>query len=342
MKDKRTSKNWWTLLRWLVPLGLIAFLLTKVNWQEILPLLARVSWTNLLASAFAFLLSQFVIAVRWQYLLRVQEIRLPLPRLTWLVLVGAFASNFLPTTVGGDLVKMAAVAKGQPKRAAAAASVLADRLFNLAAMFFWLPFAFTLQVANPLIETGAVSMSALTRMPFVEKMWSRIQRVFEAGRAWFTSPRTVIVALALSWLSIGASFVSFWIITLALGISLSFWQAAAVAALSYFAALLPISVNGLGLLEGSVTALLVMQGASLEQGVAAAALIRLVTMAVSLLGGVRLLWWRGRWRRQARRAGMIFDASGYFPALLINLPPRWLILANAEVTRILKAHWESP
>jgi uncharacterized membrane protein YbhN (UPF0104 family) len=306
MKDKRTSKNWWTLLRWLVPLGLIAFLLSQVDWGEILPLLARVSWMSLLASAFAFLLSQFVIAVRWQYLLRVQEIRLPLPRLTWLVLVGAFASNFLPTTVGGDLVKMAAVVKGQPKRAAAAASVLADRLFNLAAMFFWLPFAFTLQVANPPLETGAASMSALTRIPLVERIWSRVKRVFEAGRAWFISPRTVIVALALSWLSIGLSFVSFWIVTLALGISLSFWQASAVAVLSYFAALLPISVNGLGLLEGSVTALLVMQGASLEQGVAAAVLIRLVTMAVSLLGGVRLLWWRGLLAEASAQGGHDF------------------------------------
>lgn len=293
MDEKRAPQKWLTLLRWLVPLGLIAFLLSQVDWDEILPLLSRVSWTSLLASALFFLSSQFVIAVRWQYLLRVQEIRLPLPRLTWLVLVGAFTSNFLPTTVGGDLVKMAAVAQGQPKRAVAVASVLADRLFNLAAMFFWLPLAFTLQGANPLLETGAASTSALTRMPFVEKFWSRVKRVFEAGRVWFTSPRTVIVALSLSWLSIGLSFISFWIVTLALGISVSFWQASAVAVISYFAALLPISVNGLGLLEGSVTALLVTQGASFEQGVAAAVLIRLVTMAVGLLGGARLLWQRG-------------------------------------------------
>ena len=289
MEEKRAQNKWWIILRWLVPLGLIGFMLSQVNWDEILPIIARVSWTSLLASALAFLLSQFIIAVRWQYLLRVQEVDIPLTRLTWLVLVGAFASNFLPTTVGGDVVKMAAVAQGQPKRAVAVASVAADRLFNLAAMFFWLPSALTLGGWNPLLETGAASSSALMRMPFVEKMWGRVKRVFEAGRVWFTSPRTVMVALAFSWLSIGASFVSFWIVTAALGISVTFWQAAGVAVISYFAALLPISVNGLGLLEGSVTALLVTQGASLEQGVAAAVLIRFVTLTVSLLGGARLL-----------------------------------------------------
>jgi uncharacterized membrane protein YbhN (UPF0104 family) len=293
VEEKRAPNQWWTLLRWLVPLGLIAFLLSQVDWQEILPLLQRVSWMSLLAAFLVFLLSQFISAVRWQFLLRAQQIQLPLARLTWLVLVGAFASNFLPTTVGGDLVKMAAVANGQPRRAVAAASVFVDRLFNLATMVFWLPFVFTLQGWKLPFGTGAASLSALTRMPFVEKIWSRVQRVFEAGRVWFTSPRIVVVAMSLSWLSIGASFVSFWIVTRSLGISLSFWQAAAVAVLSYFAALIPISVNGLGLQESSVTALLVSQGASFEQGVAAAVLIRLVTMSVSLLGGARLLWWKG-------------------------------------------------
>lgn len=292
MEEKRSPNKWQTLLRWLVPLGLIGFLLSRVRWDEILPLLARVSWASLLASVLAFLFSQFIIAVRWQYLLRVQEIRIPLARLTWLTLIGAFASNFLPTTVGGDVVRMAAVTQGQPKRAAAVASVAADRLFNLAAMFLWLPSALALGTWNAPIEAGAASMSMLTRTPFVEKTWARVKRVFEAGRAWFTSPRTVVVALALSWLSIGASFVSFWIVTLALGISVSFWQAAGAAALAYFAALLPISVNGLGLLEGSVTALLITQGASLEQAVAAAVLIRFVTLAASLPGGARLLWQR--------------------------------------------------
>ena len=282
------------LLRWLVPLGLIAWLLSQLDWDEIAPLLQQAAWTQLLTAALAYLLAQIVIAVRWQYLLRVQGIRLPFIRLAWLVLVGAFVSNFLPTTVGGDLVKMAAVANGQPRRAVAAASVLADRLFNMAGMVFWLPLSFALRVENPFFETGAASMSALTRAPFLNGIWSRAQRLFEAGRAWFTSPKVVAVSLLLSWLSIGMSFVSFWIVTRALGISISFWQASAIAALTYFAALLPISVNGLGLQEGSLTVLLISQGAVYEGALAAALLIRLVTMAVSLLGGARLMWgWRG-------------------------------------------------
>jgi glycosyltransferase 2 family protein len=292
MQEKNASRRLWEILRWIVPLGLIGFLLSRVDWGEILPLLTKISWTSLLLSALVFLLSQIVIAVRWQYLLRLQDIRLPLMRLMWLTLIGAFVSNFLPTTIGGDIIKMVAVARGQTKRAASVASVVADRLFNLAAMFFWLPFTFSLQGLNLPAVTGGIPASSLMQIPFIEKIWSRLVRVFKAGRTWFTSPRCVVIALLLSWLSIGLSFLSFWVITLALNIPVSFWQASAVAVISYFAALLPVSVNGLGLLEGSVTALLVTQGASYEQGLAAALLIRLVTMSVSLLGGGRLLGWR--------------------------------------------------
>jgi glycosyltransferase 2 family protein len=294
-----------TLLRWLIPLGLIALLLRQLDWNAILPLLAQVAWTQMLLAALVYLLAQVVIAVRWQTLLRVQEVNLPFLRLLGLVMVGTFVSNFLPTTIGGDLVKMAAVANGQPRRAVAVASVLADRLFNMAGMVFWLPLAFSLTVQTPLLETGTTAGSVLTRMPFLNGIGSRLKRLFEAGRPWFVSPKVIVWSLLLSWLSIGLSFASFWIVTLALGISISFWQASGIAALTYFVALLPRSISGLGLQEASLTGLLVSQGATYESALAAALLIRLVTMAVSLLGGVRLLFWRGLLTEAASQSGQI-------------------------------------
>ncbi len=282
------------LLRWIVPLSLIGFLVSRLNWGEILPLLMQIPPLSLGLSALAFLLSQGVIAVRWHYLLRVQGIRPRLGRLIWLVLIGAFASNFLPTTIGGDVLKMAAIARGQTQRAVAVASVIADRLFNLIAMMFWLPCASTLSgLSTLLFGTGPFAVSLASPG---HSLWQRLRiaagRVMQAGRAWFTSPSTVLVALSLSWLSIGLSFLSFWLLTEAVAVPLSFWQASGIAVLAYFAALIPISINGLGLLEGSVTALLISQGASLEQSATAALLMRLVILAVSLLGGIRLLGWR--------------------------------------------------
>jgi uncharacterized membrane protein YbhN (UPF0104 family) len=74
-----------------------------------------------------------------------------------------------------------------------------------------------------------------------------------------------------------------------LGIRISYWQAMSVSILSYFVALIPVAINGLGVQEGSITYLLVNLGAGTDQAIAAAFLIRIVTLGVSLLGGVWLI-----------------------------------------------------
>ncbi|KAF0109320.1 MAG: hypothetical protein FD146_364 [Anaerolineaceae bacterium] len=296
MKKKTSlSRVLFNALRIVVPLALIGYLLSRVDWAAAWPYLQQMDWWCLPVSAGLFTLSQVVIAVRWHFLLRFQKLEIPFARLLGLVFVGAFASNFLPTTIGGDVVKMAGAAQGEKKRGVIVASVAADRLYNLAGMVLLLPLALTLEglTLPGLGRGGLLPVLGLAGWMGWPKLRERLVRTWREVRKWFVSPACVLPALALSWLSIGLAFASFWVIALGVGIHVSYWQASGIAELSYFVALIPIAINGLGILEGSVTYLLVLQGASLEQAVAAALLSRLVTMSVSLLGGVRLFFgWR--------------------------------------------------
>ena len=198
-------------------------------------------------------------------------------------------TQVLPTTIGGDVIKMAGAAQGRNKRGVIVASVMADRFFNLTGMTLMLPLALTLHGISLLSSTQKTMLPilGLTGWPALRE---RLIRIWRQVRTWFTSPACILSALALSWLSVGLSFGSFWVITLGLGIPVSYWQAAASSLLTYFLALIPVAINGLGIQEGSLTYLLGLQGASLEQATAAAFLIRLITMIVSLAGGLRLLW----------------------------------------------------
>jgi uncharacterized membrane protein YbhN (UPF0104 family) len=292
MAEKKSFRQVaWIAVRIIVPLGLIGYLLFRVDWRTIWPLLKQIPWWSVVISALLFILSQAVIAVRWHFLLRFQGSSLSFSHVLGLVFVGAFASNFLPTTIGGDVIKMAGAARGQKKRGVVVASVVADRLYNLAGMGFLLPLTFTLNGISLLGMGRYNSFFAVTligQSAWV-KLRERIMHTWRDVRTWFLSPACILSALALSWLSIGLAFASFWVIALGLGISISYWQAAAASLLAYFVALIPLAINGLGIQEGSLTMLLVLQGASLEQATAAAFIIRLVTMGVSLLGGVRLL-----------------------------------------------------
>jgi glycosyltransferase 2 family protein len=292
---KKKRKLFLDILRVCVPIIMLGWLISTVDWFRVIPLFQEIPWWMLGGALITFSLSQVVIAIRWYYLLYVIGMRSSFTLLLDLVFIGSFASNFLPTTIGGDAVKMVGISREQPKRAMAVASVVADRMFNLVGMIFILPIALALpNIQTHLFGEGRqMTLHSAFFMTLWDKNKKRIQLIWNPISLWFTSGQTILISLTLSWISIALAFASFWIVVYAVGIRISFLQASAIAELSYFVALLPLAINGLGILESSETYLLTLHGATLEQAVAAAFLIRLVTIFVSLIGGFRLvLGWK--------------------------------------------------
>src|SRR5713226_103979 len=83
----------------------------------------------------AYLIVEIAAAVRWQILLRVQKIRLSLPRLSGLFLIGMFYNQFLPGGTGGDIIKSYLLLKETPDRKAGALlAVVFDRFIGLVAL----------------------------------------------------------------------------------------------------------------------------------------------------------------------------------------------------------------
>jgi len=87
------------------------------------------------AGVFAYVIVEVAAAVRWQVLLRVQNIRLSVSRLTGLFLIGIFYNQFLPGGTGGDIIKSYLLLKETPDRKAGALlAVVFDRLIGLVAL----------------------------------------------------------------------------------------------------------------------------------------------------------------------------------------------------------------
>src|SRR5467141_3971129 len=87
------------------------------------------------AAIVAYIVVEIAAAIRWQILLRVQKIRLNLPRLTGLFLIGMFYNQFLPGGTGGDIIKSYLLLKETPdKKAGALLAVVFDRLIGLVAL----------------------------------------------------------------------------------------------------------------------------------------------------------------------------------------------------------------
>src|SRR3984893_13186553 len=94
---------------------------------------ANYSWVG--AGILAYLVVEVSAAIRWQILLRVQNIRLSMPRVSGLFLIGMFYNQFLPGGTGGDVIKSYLLLKETPdNKAGALLAVVFDRLIGLVAL----------------------------------------------------------------------------------------------------------------------------------------------------------------------------------------------------------------
>ena len=83
----------------------------------------------------AYCLVEFVAAIRWFILLKVQRIRLSVPRVSGLFLIGMFYNHFLPGGTGGDIMKSYLLLKETPGQATGALlAVVFDRMVGLVAL----------------------------------------------------------------------------------------------------------------------------------------------------------------------------------------------------------------
>ena len=75
--------------------------------------------------------------LRWYLLVRALGLSLPLLDAFRFGLIGIFFNTFLPGAVGGDIIKAAALARGQQRRTASVATVIMDRAMALWALVWF-------------------------------------------------------------------------------------------------------------------------------------------------------------------------------------------------------------
>jgi uncharacterized membrane protein YbhN (UPF0104 family) len=131
------ASTWRKLWRWLRPLfglGLLAFLLWRVDWQELTRIVSQASVGYVGVALLIELLNVLPRVLRWRALLLTQGTREPFLRLFSIYLVGSFFNNFLPSNVGGDSVRMLRMGQLTGQGVDAVSSVLVERLCGLFAV----------------------------------------------------------------------------------------------------------------------------------------------------------------------------------------------------------------
>jgi len=280
---------------------LLVALLRQQGWQEIAFAVRRIPPSRLAMAFGLVLVSRLAVTARWYVLLRSTSAGVTLWQSLRLTLAGLFANNFLPTTVGGDVVRLAGVLRFDVDRAACATSIVVDRLVGLVATAMALPFGFH-RLWGWLALSGVgppTRFALLFGLPWAwagkwrrtawEKGRRLTQKLLQGLSRWLDHPRALLGALLFSWLHLLSLFGAIWLTLEGMGQPVSFWLIAGLWSFTYFITLLPVSINGLGIQEVSMTYLFAeLGGVPLSIGLTLALIVRTLVMAASLPGALFL------------------------------------------------------
>ena len=126
------------IFRTLVSLLLIGWLVRKMDWPVLWPILRTVDITWLVLGFLCFLPVIVIVSWRWRMLLGVHGVHMRYWRIFELTMIGQLFSAFLLGTTGGDVIKIYYVARAVPQRRAAVAfTVIVDRVIGLVALLLF-------------------------------------------------------------------------------------------------------------------------------------------------------------------------------------------------------------
>jgi hypothetical protein len=282
VSEKRRSLAVW--IRWIgtiLSLGLFAWLVTRLDWPLLADKLAGLNPWALALALGLYLASQAFNTLRWCVLLWAHSVPITFWQAFRIAWSGIFASNFLPSTIGGDGLRMAAILPYTRSKSVAFGSVALDRLINMANYACLLPLP--LWVFGDKLNTLFALALPFDLRQLAEKYFPKIAG---AVREWASRPAAFGWAFLVAWPSNLTFMLANFIVARQLGMEISFVQMMAVQTVAYFLSVLPISVNGYGVREVTFTTLLVALGASLEQASAMAVITRFLVVLVTVPGAL--------------------------------------------------------
>ncbi len=250
-----------------------------------------------------FLATHLIGVAKWRLTLHISNARLTFAQAVRCYFAGLFGTVFLPSVVGGDVVRMGLAFRIERNRAGILLGSLVDRLLDTISLavvagigVLLLPGALDQRHRGAFIEIaivfalGLVALFVLVkavpwrRLPFkVRRLFVKVRR---AWRSMASQPQYVLISLLLGIIiQTGLLFLSA-TIAAACGLHVPFRVWLLVWPLAKLLALVPLTLGGLGIREAGLVALLAPFGIPAALSVAAGLAWESIIISGGLVAGL--------------------------------------------------------
>jgi uncharacterized protein (TIRG00374 family) len=289
-----------------ITVGLCAFLLSKADWKDIPDILIEIGLPVTITVFIVMLLSITISTYKWDLILRIHKIYFKFGALHKYYFIATFFNNFLPTSIGGDGYRIYKTLNNQTSKFCAVLAVFMERISGLVAiiligsassLYIVLADGTSLAaeyvlVAGLLCTVGCTVILVILRKGVLEKIHLQ-GKIFNLVKTNSNSLRDYNKNRKLTYRFIIVSFLfhihnslSFYILLkYGTGSDISLPELYVVLTLVNLVSILPISINGIGVVDGAFIYLTGLYGASYEQSLSVMIVIRALLIPLSLIGG---------------------------------------------------------
>ncbi len=270
-----------------------------------------------------FIISQLIVGLRWWLLLRSQSIFIKLSAAVRLFFLGWFYNNFMPGSVGGDLLRAWYVARHTDKKFEAVLSVFVDRVIGLSStliiavffysfflrdknleittgiggltntmaayksVFFWALIVITVILCMLLLNKKGRSMLLKVCSYIRQSAFRMIIKLRDAVVIYCKKPLTILLAFGLTVFLQLLAITAFWLLGRNMGIRAPVKYYYVFFTLTWVLGAVPVSIGGAVVVEGMLAYLFITFAGVAKDAASALALCqRAVWMLASLPGAV--------------------------------------------------------
>lgn len=293
-----------------VSVALLALVLRGTDLARLWERVRGMSPGWLLMALLAYVAMMIVSVWRWHRLLHAQHVDVPPRHLAESLWVSQFFNNFLPSNIGGDVIRIADTARAAGSKTLATTVILVDRGLGLLALllvaasgslgatalgvpvpgsqWLWMVTGAGVVVAAPVLGAPQLVSRLLAPVRALDRPWvtERAARFEEAFIRFRARPSALLAAFFGAVLVHGGIVIFYALTARGLAIPLPVLLAAVVVPVSLVVQMAPVSINGFGVREAVFTYFFTRFGLSADAAVALSLVGTGLIMLQSLAGGV--------------------------------------------------------
>jgi uncharacterized protein (TIRG00374 family) len=308
-----TKKNISLLLKTAITCLLIFILFWIIDWRESLQIIAGISlpMVSVLFSIMIFMIG--ISCLKWKIFLHARKIYVPFHHLFTLYMVGYFFNNFLPSNVGGDVARGMILGKQIKNASDSFGSVFLERFTGLLGLLILACIVFALNMKLIRIPSigmflclflvaffvmGFLLFSERTRKIFnviisaypLKSIKDKLIKFLDAIYYFRNQPMVLTKAMLISFLFHFMTVINTLAVCMALDIPVSIMDLATIVPIILLIAVFPVSLNGIGVWEGSFAYFFSLIGVAPAAALSVALVLRGLNIVTSLMGGICLLF----------------------------------------------------